>query len=272
MKPVLEAVNVSKIIDGRTILKDISLLIKENQAIAIQGKNGSGKSTLLKLFAGIYEPTTGKVERSQTKIGYVPEHFPENLPFRVIDYLSLVTSFQIHSKQKVEQSMKRYIDLLEINPFLNVPLKQCSKGTKQKVGLIQALLREPSILFLDEPLTGLDVATQSNLQQLLETLKKEMVIIFTTHGEELVDQLADQLFLLEGQTISNFEKKVFINKKRIKIKYKNEETISNHNLLYHDPDEKIALLTIDPFHSDELLLEFLQKGCSILEVREDAGS
>ena len=84
---ILEAVQVSKEIDGRQILRNISLGCSIDTKLLIRGKNGSGKSTLLKILAGITEPSSGKIIGSAQKIGYVPEHFPESLRFKLKEYL-----------------------------------------------------------------------------------------------------------------------------------------------------------------------------------------
>ena len=136
--------------------------------LLIRGKNGSGKSTLLKILAGITEPTSGKIIRDAQKIGYVPEHFPESLRFKLKEYLLLTASFQGGSKASIEDELSKYIQLFSLEPFLQTSLKACSKGTKQKVGIIQALLMKPDLLLLDEPLTGLDAESQDILIQLLK--------------------------------------------------------------------------------------------------------
>ena len=178
---ILGAVQVSKEINGRQILHNISFGCSADTKLLIRGKNGSGKSTLLKILAGITEPTGGKLIGNTRKIGYVPEHFPDSLRFRLKEYLLLTASFRGGSKASIEKELLEYIQLFSLEPFLHTSLKACSKGTKQKVGIIQALLMKPNLLLLDEPLTGLDAESQQVLIQLLRD--KQIPIVFTSHEE-----------------------------------------------------------------------------------------
>ncbi|MFJ8063538.1 ATP-binding cassette domain-containing protein [Psychrobacillus sp. NPDC096426] len=266
-KIMLKASNVQKDIDGNTILQHVSFKIEENISIAIRGSNGSGKSTLLKLLAGIYEPTSGKLIRNTNKIGYVPEHFPEGLRFKVKEYLTLVASFQGIPEKDMETELSKYISLFGIEPFINTPLKKCSKGTKQKVGILQALLIKPDILLLDEPLTGLDPNSQQNLISILEKLKTSMTIIFTTHEDLLVDNIANQiLYVNDGRVIVHTETKSSY--RLIKVRFSNKSFLTELELNEIHIEEDIALIRVPIDKSDFLLKELLNRNCSVLDVRE----
>ena len=266
-KVMLEASHVKKEIDGHTILQHVSFMIEENVSIAIRGSNGSGKSTLLKLLAGIYEPTSGKLIRNANRIGYVPEHFPESLRFKLKEYLTLVASFQGIPETDIETELSEYIRLFEIEPFINTPLKKCSKGTKQKVGIIQALLTKPEILLLDEPLTGLDTNSQQNLMTILEKLKTKMTIIFTTHEDLLVDKIANQILTVEGgRVLAHTETKS--SHRVIKVRFSNKHFLTELQVAEIHIEEDIAIITVPIDQSDFLLKELLNKNCSVLDVRE----
>ena len=129
---MFEASHVKKEIDGHTILQHVSFQIEENVSVAIRGSNGSGKSTLLKLLAGIYEPTSGKLIRNANRIGYVPKHFPENLRFKLKEYLTIVASFQGIPVANIETELSEYIRLFGIGPFINTPLKNVRKVQNKK--------------------------------------------------------------------------------------------------------------------------------------------
>ncbi len=262
---IFEAVNISKKIDGYLILENITFQIEEFSALAIRGKNGSGKSTLLKILAGIYEPTSGKIIRHNKKIAYVPEHFPVNLRFKLKEYLFLIASVYGFSKSQSKSMLTEYIQMFELEPFLNTPLKQCSKGTKQKVNLIQALLMKPDILLLDEPLTGLDTASQHTLIQIIEKLFKKVTIIFTTHEELMIEKLANQILDVETGEISLNTKQ---RKRFIKILFNDKEIFKEMDLLNARYKGSTAYLTVDASLSDQLLIELLNKKCTVLEVRE----
>lgn len=265
MSFILEADQVSKEIDGRQILENISLRCSIDTRLLIRGKNGSGKSTLLKILAGITEPTSGKVEGSARKIGYVPEHFPESLRFRVKEYLLLTSSFQGSSKASIEQELLKLAELFSLEPFLQTSLKACSKGTRQKVGIIQALLMKPDLLLLDEPLTGLDAESQ---QVLIQLLKEEQIpIVFTSHEDTLVTNLAKEILQIEtGQITLQIGKAT--PKKRIRVECHMREDLKDLPVSQMHFDGKIAAFTVEGDVSDHVLRELLRKSCSIIEVRE----
>ncbi|MFF2753772.1 ATP-binding cassette domain-containing protein [Psychrobacillus sp. NPDC058041] len=266
-KTVFEVSNLRKEIEGNVILQNVSFKLEENISIAIRGQNGSGKSTLLKLLAGIYEPTSGKIRRNARRIGYVPEHFPESIRFNLKEYLMLIASFHGISKLKIESELLEYINLFGIESFMDTPLKQCSKGTKQKVGLLQALIIKPDILLLDEPLTGLDSTSQQSLLTLLEKLKKQMTIIFTSHEDLLVDCIADQTLYVEDRNIS-FHNETTNKNRVIKVKFPNKDIFTELDFIDINYDGDTAMLTVSLDYSDVLLKKLLNKNCSVLEVRE----
>ncbi|WP_052130071.1 ATP-binding cassette domain-containing protein [Ureibacillus sinduriensis] len=266
-KSAFEVCNVTKEIGGKKILNNINFTCEDYTSVAIRGSNGSGKSTLLKILAGIYEPSSGEVKRGNRKVGYVTEHFPENLRFKVKEYLTLTSSFQGTSKQHIEEELLDYIEMFNLHPYVDTPLKKCSKGTKQKVGLIQAIMRKPDLLLLDEPLTGLDSSTQNELFDLLENLKKQATIIFTTHEEKLIENLADSVFYIEsGEFVCSPKKRVV--QKLIKVKFSDPAIIEKLNLNDITYEGNTAFISVDASGSDELLLVLLNKQCSIMEVRE----
>lgn len=266
-KTVLETSNLSKDIESRTILQNVSFRFKEKSAVAIRGSNGSGKSTLLKLLAGIYEPTNGKLIRNTNRIAYVPEHFPENLRFKLKEYLILVASFQGISESDMRSELSEYSSLFGIESYMNTPLKKCSKGTKQKVGILQALLTKPDILLLDEPLTGLDTDSQQNLMTILEKLKTKMTIIFTTHEDLLVDNIANQvLYVKDGHVLVHTETKSSY--RIIKTRFPNKSSLAELAFEVIHMEEDIAIITVPIDKSDCLLKELLNRNCSVLDVRE----
>ncbi len=266
-KMVFEASNLRKEIDGNVILEHVNFKMEENTSLAIRGSNGSGKSTLLKLLAGIYEPTNGKLIRNTNRIAYVPEHFPENLRFKLKEYLILVASFQGISEADMKSELSEYSSLFGIEPFMNTPLKKCSKGTKQKVGILQALLTKPDILLLDEPLTGLDTNSQQNLLAILEKLKTKMTIIFTTHEDLLVDNIANQILYVKDRSVL-IHTETKSSYRVIKVRFPNKACLAELAINEIHIEEDIAIITTPIDKSDCLLKELLSRNCSVLEVRE----
>lgn len=199
---IFEAKKASKRKDGLLLLNKITFSISQSERIGIIGANGSGKSSLLKLVTGIYEPTSGAVQRSNIKISYVPEHFPENIRLKIYDYFLLIGKMNGKSTGEIIQRVQHYAQIFSITDFLQTPLRKCSKGTKQKVGIMQALLKTPDLLVLDEPLTGLDNRTQLELLNQLLSLPNEVSIIFTAHEQLLTDSVSKRIIVVENGRIT----------------------------------------------------------------------
>ncbi|MEK3934500.1 ATP-binding cassette domain-containing protein [Sporosarcina sp. FSL W7-1349] len=260
---VLEAREVGKVIEGVPILQSISFVCESGQAIAVVGKNGSGKSTLLQILAGIHEPSRGHVIRQAKRVGYVPEQFPQNLRFKVKEYLRLISTFHKMPNETAELEIAKYAQLFGIGPYLRSPLHHVSKGTRQKVGIIQALLARPELLLLDEPLTGLDQTSQEQLLKILSDGKT--AIIFTSHEEWFVRKLATHILQIEtGEMMTNRNQAQMV----IRARIPNKEALSSLTIRPMEINGQIAKWTVEVERSDRLLEELLQQGCSILELKE----
>lgn len=266
---LFEATNVTKQIDRVSVLKEISFVINHGERLAITGHNGSGKSSLLKLIGGIYEPSSGQVERKTLTTGYVPEHFPENIRFRLMEYLLTVGKMSGKREEVLKDKILKYADDFHINDFMNTPLKSCSKGTKQKAGIIQALLLEPELLLLDEPMTGLDEKTQNALIKQLSLLSSKTTSIFTVHDSILIDGLANRVITMGNGRI--IEDRAIDNKEEYRVitAVADKKMISNIPFVRVDSITDTTIeMTVLADQSDRVLSLLLNQGCSILELRE----
>ena len=267
MEVVLEVTNIGKEVAGRTLFQRVTFSCTRDTILFVQGGNGSGKSTLLKILAGIYEPTDGDVRWNTNKIGYVPEHFPEGLRFKVKEYLLLTASFHTSAKES-ELLLAKYMDLFGLNSFQNTSLANCSKGTKQKVGIIQALLMQPDLLLLDEPLTGLDQDAQKAFVSLLHELRGQIPIIFTAHEDGPITQVATETLQIETGKMSVYQPQRQRKPQRlICVKFQDEQDLAfvpSDRIRF---DGKTAVITVEEDKSDNLLRKLLGADCSILEVK-----
>lgn len=173
-------------------LKDISFEVAPKQIVGFIGPNGAGKSTLIRMLVGLSQPTSGEIlvfggspliPKNRSKMGYLPE-----LPY-FYDYLSGGEFLRYMGKlygltqKEFDASLKIILEKLEIPElWLNKKLRSFSKGMLQKLGLAQALIHQPSLLILDEPLSGLDPLARQRFREVLEWVhEKGTTLFYSTH-------------------------------------------------------------------------------------------
>jgi ABC-type multidrug transport system ATPase subunit len=186
---------------GPWVLRDVTVDLPEGRIIEVTGPNGAGKSTLLRLIAGLRRPQRGTVSARPRTVGYAPERFPADQPFTAQVYLAHLAAMRRVPYSRVEHWAER----LDFTPLLNVRLRELSKGSAHKVGLIQALLPSPGLLVLDEPFAGLDSATRSTLPKLLTELAREgTTVIVSDHQRDLKDMPEVDRLRVGGHSVTAF--------------------------------------------------------------------
>lgn len=204
MATILEIQNVCKQYNGKTILDHASFSIAANEIIALVGKNGSGKSTLLKIIAAFIKPDSGKIVTHKTslKVGYVPEVTPSNILFTPQEYLYHMGRIRGMPKRHLLQKIEELLDMFHLKESQNTRIVHFSKGMRQKVMIMQAMLEETDLLIMDEPLSGLDAKAQNDFEQILATVRdKGLSIILTCHETKLLENLVDSILLIQENQI-----------------------------------------------------------------------
>ncbi|MCH1983045.1 ABC transporter ATP-binding protein [Ruminococcus sp. OA3] len=195
--------NVTKIYEGKTVLQNVNLSVPRGQSLALCGHNGSGKSTLLKLMAGLVKPTSGNVDvRKKALFHYIPEHFPKT-DLTVWKYLQFMGRIDGIDKDKADQLSGQLLKDFFMEQMKDVPMKHLSKGTLQKVGVIQALLKVPDIMLLDEPLSGQDRPSQMVFIEKMNRLRDQgTTLIMSCHEPYLMHRLSDVVYLVQDKGLS----------------------------------------------------------------------
>jgi zinc transport system ATP-binding protein len=203
-EPAINIKDLSFYYRKRKVLKDINLQVPHKSFLAIIGPNGGGKSTLLRLMLGLITPSQGEVQvfgrdprRSREFTGYLPQHvsFLHDFPINVED---TVLTGRYHGlfhgyDQEDREAVHRALEMVEMEGLEDRQMGQLSGGQVQRVFLARALVRDPKLLLLDEPMSSVDPQMQFSFYQLLEKLKKKMTIILVTHD---VGAVFDQVELM----------------------------------------------------------------------------
>jgi len=207
MQEIAIANNLGKAFSGRTVFHNVNLTIQPYQPIVVMGGNGCGKSTLLKIIAGELPATTGEVTyRPNIKTAFVPDRFPK-LPFSVESYLKHMGRIQGLDASRIDSYISEYFELLKMpHEFRKTQISKCSKGTLQKVNILQALITTPDLLVLDEPFAGLDENSVENFIDLLHTLITDGVaILLACHEKALAQRVSDEIHVFADKGLARFD-------------------------------------------------------------------
>jgi ABC-2 type transport system ATP-binding protein len=193
---------------NRLALTDISFTTPRYGLIGILGENGAGKSTLIKLLCGILAPEQGQIlldgqrvcveGESRQQIGYLSERNPIYEDMNVVEYLNWIQGFK-------GGSVKAILEELQLEKVQHQRIKTLSKGFKQRVGIAQALINQPKLLILDEPMVGLDPIQIQAFQALVLQLKSKLLLMVSTHQLSEIMGLADELLLMHQGRLVKYE-------------------------------------------------------------------
>jgi len=202
MQEIIELKNITQKYDNKIILKDINLSILNSQSIAFTGHNGAGKSTLLKIIAKVVEPTFGEVNYNEDLLfHYVPEHFPK-MSITAREYLTYMGKMDDLKCEEIDNRLMSLGKDFFLAEMMDTPMKHLSKGSLQKIGIVQSLLRQPDVLILDEPLSGQDMDSQSVFIHKMNMLKKAgVVIIMSCHEPFLIDSISDIIYQIDEMKV-----------------------------------------------------------------------
>ncbi|MEZ4236047.1 MAG: ATP-binding cassette domain-containing protein [Myxococcota bacterium] len=188
-------------------VSDVSLNIERGEIVGLLGHNGAGKTTLMKMLTGYLEPTAGKItvagidvvtDRNdvQRQIGYMPENAPLYPEMLVQEYLLMMAELRGVAAERRQKAVGIAAGRTGLGHHMLRPIGQLSKGYRQRVGLAQAIVHEPSLLVLDEPTNGLDPMQIESIRELVRKLGEESTIILSTHILQEVEAVCDRVVVL----------------------------------------------------------------------------
>ncbi|MBT3816960.1 MAG: metal ABC transporter ATP-binding protein [Candidatus Magasanikbacteria bacterium] len=201
--------HVSFSYDDLLILDDISFQITPGEIIAIIGPNGSGKTTLIKQILGLLSPDKGSItlfdkapKKQRTKIGYVPQRFEfdRTTPITIYEFLKLE---QCGNKHHAISKIDTFLELVGLNTHKHARLSSLSGGQFQRAMIARALLHEKKILIFDEPSTGIDIAGEKTIYDLIEKINKErdVTCIIVSHELNIVTKYAHRVICINKKLV-----------------------------------------------------------------------
>jgi ABC-2 type transport system ATP-binding protein len=205
--------NLTKIYGTQTAVNNISFEVPSGKVFGFLGPNGAGKSTTMKILTGYIPQTEGHAEvcgynvlsnsiEVRKLIGYLPEHNPLYKDMYVKEFLKFIAD--INNVAGVDKAISSVIDQTGLGIEQHKKIGALSKGYRQRVGLAQAIIHNPSVLILDEPTTGLDPNQLVEIRKLIVELGKEKTVLLSTHIMQEVQAMCDNVIIIsEGNIVAN---------------------------------------------------------------------
>jgi ABC-2 type transport system ATP-binding protein len=210
---VLEVRDVSKRYGALTAVRHINFSVKPGEVLGYLGPNGSGKSTTVKMIVGLMPPTHGHILLDgedvqehlleyKAQVGYVPEEAHVYTYLTGPEYLRLTGRLRGIHEGPLEEKIQRFLRIFGLDRDIHAPLAAFSKGMRQKILLSAALLHNPRIVVLDEPVSGLDVSTALMLREVVRSLAADgRMIFYSSHELDTIEKISTRVIILRAGEI-----------------------------------------------------------------------
>lgn len=227
MQPIIKVANLSYYYDSFPSLDHISFTVDKGDFLGIIGPNGAGKTTLFQCMLGIMNDFSGEInlfgydvrqnKKMLQRVGYVPQKKSVEQDFPAT--VSEIVSLGIIGKKVNRESIDSAIDFVELGAYRNKRIGELSEGQQQRVIIAKALVKQPDLLILDEPTTGIDSAAQEKFYDLLTKLNKDkgITIVWSSHDMNAVEKLASKVACIDRKLFFHGESEDFFgNEERMK--------------------------------------------------------
>jgi ABC-2 type transport system ATP-binding protein len=216
--------NLSKYYNKFLALDNLSLKVPEKENIGLLGPNGAGKSTTLKILCGLIRPTSGKAfiegidvvqhpEKALQRIGAIietPEFYSYLTPEDTLEYFGQLRGMK---GEALKKRIKEVIELVNLEKWSKVQIAKFSRGMKQRLGLAQTLLHDPSVLILDEPSLGLDPRGVVEFREIIKGAGKEKTVFFASHQLVEVTQICSKVAIISDGKLRAYDSIAELEKK-----------------------------------------------------------
>jgi len=212
---MIKVENLSKFYGDVKAVKSINFELNDGEIVGFLGANGAGKSTTLKVMTGYLTPTSGNVYVNdldiqsntleiQKQIGYLPELNPLYSEMRVYDLLEFTGNIRNITGKAFKNSLARVIEQCGLKGVIHRMVSECSKGYKQRIGLACAMIHDPKILILDEPVTGLDPNQIVEIRNLIKNLGTEKLVLMSSHILQEIQATVNRIIIIhKGEIVAD---------------------------------------------------------------------
>jgi ABC-2 type transport system ATP-binding protein len=209
---MIEAVGLSKSYGSLAAVQDVSFTVGGGEIVGLLGPNGAGKTTIMKILTCSLFPSRGTARVNghdvldeplgvKESVGYLPENAPLYPDLTVREYLSFIAEARGLSRQRASRSLERVVEECGLHTVIHRGIDELSKGYRQRTGLAQALIHDPSTLILDEPTTGLDPHQIVEIRELILRLGTEKTVILSSHILQEVEATCQRVLILNAGRI-----------------------------------------------------------------------
>jgi len=207
--------NLSKNYGDIQAVKSINFELNDGEVVGFLGANGAGKSTTLKVMTGYLTATSGNVyvndlninnntHEIQEQIGYLPELNPIYAEMRVYDLLEFTAKIRNITGKAFKNALAKVVEQCGLKGVIHRLVSECSKGYKQRIGLASAMIHDPKILILDEPVTGLDPNQIVEIRNLIKNLGTEKLVLMSSHILQEIQATVNRIIIIhKGEIVAN---------------------------------------------------------------------
>jgi len=208
----LELKDLRKNFGEKEVLKGISFSVESGRATGLLGRNGAGKTTTIRIIMGIFKADSGEIlvdgvpmEKAKIKVGYMPEErglYPKK---NILDQMVYFGMLRGLTSREAKQRAEDLLTQLDASEYLDKRLDVLSKGNQQKIQLAIAVINDPDIIILDEPLSGLDPVNATRLKEMIENLvARNKVVLFSSHQMDYVEEFCQHICIVRsGELVLN---------------------------------------------------------------------
>ncbi|KYG27591.1 ATP-binding cassette domain-containing protein [Alkalihalobacillus trypoxylicola] len=281
---LLQASQLVKAFKTEVAVDNLSFEIRKGTCIALLGPNGAGKTTTLNMLSGMLSPTSGTIHFHselgdvRSNVGFLPQ-VPQMFGWLTAgEFLKLCGELQGMDKKKLKDRIERVLAFVGLMKVNNKRIAGFSGGMKQRLGLAQAILHEPPLLILDEPVSALDPTGRKEVLELIREMKKERTIIFSTHILHDAEQVCDEVLIMQEGILkwngTLIELKKTLRKPYITIKTAQSlkgllENIKGVEKVDYVSDNEVKIQVTDHFDTQSLILKITDEHLELLSFNAD---